>query len=887
MILKSNFISLENSDNSNSSTYHSSAKNPLFSEPNVRKYLCTNEQDLIKRKLMNNNNHKNKNKRNIAFDQNTFNLDRRKMIFNITDNNINNNNKIIKDNRNFMSTLNLNEKNLNKNNSIQNNFSRNKNSSPIKILSNNEINNSSSSFFSDNSKLPNKTLIIENKSLNSDIIIHQKFLRPISSKVKLNNDELKKMNMKRFSALNNKELNFFKILNRNIINSTLENKQSNNFTNFILRTKSKKQLLKKTKKRPKSVSLKRKIISLNEINEISQLKNIKQNNNNKDNNNKNNNENNKENNNKNNNENNNNNNNNNNNVNNDKLEKRNEEKKITINSEKIINKKNSFISLNSDCLLKKKISNNVSLFKRSNLIGKVQRFITYHTSSETDSENSSEEEKKNKSNSFHIKPKISYFSVSLKKLNKSQNLSVIKHKKKNFEKDISNRLNFLEYQKINFKSKIIIQLNSKLIDIINKCETNINKLEENCFKKEKKNILEYIKEIKKDYKFLHNKERFERRLLKKNKKIKNKYSPLNKYYITNCIINIYHPVNIYEEIYYNKYLRNNKYNKNVNLLKNFEYIPNEKIFVRKAKLTNNFSDSTNSDDCYFISYNNLPKKDYNFLFDFYFNDYEYNIKFTEKKFTFDNNELIEKVKSLFEKNNKFKKKETKSIINNIKKEGSIYKKKESKDAEKKEKEKEKKEIKLLYNSLSKSNFYKRRISEKKKRNKINVKNISRLSKKITKTLKEIELEKQEKKDNYGYYNKIQMLSQVNDLKYQIIQNLKQTEIIFFYIKDRNYPAFKSLFEKYKLDSELKDIKGNSLLNLAVQSNSFLIVNYLLNIGADVNSINNNYNSPLHYALSFHNFEIADMLINRGADETLKNKSGMTPWQCLDSGLSII
>ena len=75
--------------------------------------------------------------------------------------------------------------------------------------------------------------------------------------------------------------------------------------------------------------------------------------------------------------------------------------------------------------------------------------------------------------------------------------------------------------------------------------------------------------------------------------------------------------------------------------------------------------------------------------------------------------------------------------------------------------------------------------------------------------------------------------------------------------------------------------------MAVQSNSFLIVNYLLNIGADVNSQNLNYNSPLHYALSFHNFDIADMLINRGADEGLKNIIGMTPWQCLDSGLSII
>ena len=314
----------------------------------------------------------------------------------------------------------------------------------------------------------------------------------------------------------------------------------------------------------------------------------------------------------------------------------------------------------------------------------------------------------------------------------------------------------------------------------------------------------------------------------------------------------------------------------MNIFKNFK-IPNEKFFIRKSNSTKNFIDSINSNDYYFISYNNLPKKDYNYLYIFYLNDYEYNTEFTKKKFTLVNISLIEKVKQSFEKS-KLKKKETKFIINNQKKEGIIFKNIESKEAEK-----EKRDIKLLNNSLTKINFYKRK--EKKIINN-NIK-ISRLSKKRLKSLKEIELENQDKKDNFGYYNKIQMLSQVNDLKYQIVQNLKNTEIIFFYIKDRNYHAFKTIFEQFKLDSELKDINGNSLLNLGVQSNSFLIVNYLLNIGADVNSQNLNYNSPLHYALSFHNFDIADMLINRGADERLKNISGMTPWQCLDSGLSII
>ena len=159
---------------------------------------------------------------------------------------------------------------------------------------------------------------------------------------------------------------------------------------------------------------------------------------------------------------------------------------------------------------------------------------------------------------------------------------------------------------------------------------------------------------------------------------------------------------------------------------------------------------------------------------------------------------------------------------------------------------------------------------------------------IKKSEKEILLEKEERlEDNNHFVNKYQMISRVTDLKMKMIENLEITETLFFHIKDRNYPVFKSIFEKYKINPDTFDKDGNSLLSLAVQSNSFLIVNYLINHGASVNTQNKNYNSPLHFALSFHNFEIADMLIKSGADEKVKNKSGMTPWQCLDTGISII
>ena len=143
------------------------------------------------------------------------------------------------------------------------------------------------------------------------------------------------------------------------------------------------------------------------------------------------------------------------------------------------------------------------------------------------------------------------------------------------------------------------------------------------------------------------------------------------------------------------------------------------------------------------------------------------------------------------------------------------------------------------------------------------------------------------KNNLGAINKNNMIYRVNQLKSEKINSLENIEKCFFYVKDRNFQGFKMIFESEKLHPDICDENGNSLLCLAVQGNCFQIVDYLLNLGANPNIKNYNYNTPLHYALTFHNFEIADMLIQRGADEKAQNKRGETPWQCLDSGNSII
>jgi ankyrin repeat protein len=61
--------------------------------------------------------------------------------------------------------------------------------------------------------------------------------------------------------------------------------------------------------------------------------------------------------------------------------------------------------------------------------------------------------------------------------------------------------------------------------------------------------------------------------------------------------------------------------------------------------------------------------------------------------------------------------------------------------------------------------------------------------------------------------------------------------IIYAIKDMNYTLFTQLYEQYINDPNIEDNLGNTLLNLAVQSNCFSITNFLLNQGADPNIAN--------------------------------------------------
>ena len=97
-----------------------------------------------------------------------------------------------------------------------------------------------------------------------------------------------------------------------------------------------------------------------------------------------------------------------------------------------------------------------------------------------------------------------------------------------------------------------------------------------------------------------------------------------------------------------------------------------------------------------------------------------------------------------------------------------------------------------------------------------------------------------------------------EIKNDIINHLNNiADSIIFHIKDGNYHNYFELMSKYKIDTNIRDNKGNTLLILAVNSKSAEIVDSLVKKDFDVNAFNHNHNTPLHYAISHRNYDIVD------------------------------
>jgi ankyrin repeat protein len=131
-----------------------------------------------------------------------------------------------------------------------------------------------------------------------------------------------------------------------------------------------------------------------------------------------------------------------------------------------------------------------------------------------------------------------------------------------------------------------------------------------------------------------------------------------------------------------------------------------------------------------------------------------------------------------------------------------------------------------------------------------------------------------------------IINKTCELKNKYIKSVKNNimSILSFYIKDKNFQKFKAVFESTNHHINLKDNNSESLLTLAVKSNCYDIIDYLIKNHADVNISDDEKNTPLHHALKNKNFKIANLLIVNKADEYLPNNKGQTPWMFMNQNV---
>ena len=99
---------------------------------------------------------------------------------------------------------------------------------------------------------------------------------------------------------------------------------------------------------------------------------------------------------------------------------------------------------------------------------------------------------------------------------------------------------------------------------------------------------------------------------------------------------------------------------------------------------------------------------------------------------------------------------------------------------------------------------------------------------------------------------------------------------FFYATANHTDLLKDMLAYKKVDPNIHDADGDTLLHLAAASNQSEYVPILLGAGANPNMRNNNGNSPLHSAALHSQCKSIQLLLNNKANPNLTNNYSETP-----------
>ena len=114
-------------------------------------------------------------------------------------------------------------------------------------------------------------------------------------------------------------------------------------------------------------------------------------------------------------------------------------------------------------------------------------------------------------------------------------------------------------------------------------------------------------------------------------------------------------------------------------------------------------------------------------------------------------------------------------------------------------------------------------------------------------------------------------------KYEVGIEQKERNKVFHAIEFNQIQVVEAYIKSHMLGSDVKDVYGNTLLSISAQFGCYDICNLLIREGANLNTQNQEGNTPLHYAIAYNMSAIVDLLVESGAKETIKNKKRLTCW----------
>ncbi|MCH5584503.1 ankyrin repeat domain-containing protein [Shimazuella sp. AN120528] len=119
------------------------------------------------------------------------------------------------------------------------------------------------------------------------------------------------------------------------------------------------------------------------------------------------------------------------------------------------------------------------------------------------------------------------------------------------------------------------------------------------------------------------------------------------------------------------------------------------------------------------------------------------------------------------------------------------------------------------------------------------------------------------------------------LMYDLRHDNKRFAHLSELVMEKEFAAFKEEFAEN--DRMLDDYSNVTLLHMAAASGTTEIIDYLVQLGMDINSMDKDGNTPLHFAALCGHETGVNHLLTLGADKTITNKRNHAPWQVARTG----